>query len=87
MECHHEVPDFLEEYKPAVQPDAPLFDDDDDDDDDDEPVQVTADTPAVSQGAAWDAGDSSVVFQGEALRNSLSLKVVNVIAAGDGSWA
>jgi len=79
MECHHEIPEFLEEYKPAVQDDAPLFDDDDDDDDDDdEPVQLSADAPAVSQGAAWDAGDNSVVFQGEALRNVPVFEIVNV---------
>jgi len=59
------MPECLEQFKPDVQPDAPLFDDDDDEDEEDE---APASVPAVSQGAVWDAGDNSVVFQGDGLR-------------------
>ena len=66
MECRQEIPECLEQFKPDVQTDAPLFDDDDDDDDDEDEAPASA--PAVAQGAAWDAGDNSVVFQGDGVR-------------------
>jgi hypothetical protein len=67
VECKQEIPECLESFKPELPPDAPLFEEDDDDEDDEAPP--TASVPPVSQGAAWDAGDNSVVFQGDALRN------------------
>ena len=36
------------------------------DDDADTPA---SNVPPISQGAAWDAADASIVFQGDALRN------------------
>lgn len=66
MECRQEIPECLEQFKPDIQPDAPLFEDDDDDDEDEDEAPAAA--PAVSEGAAWDAGDNSVVFQGDSLR-------------------
>lgn len=72
VECHQEIPECIEQFKPEVQSDRPLFDDDDDeddnDDDDDDEFNPASNVATVSQGAAWDAGDNSVVFQGDALR-------------------
>jgi len=70
MESGQEVPEFLAQFKPELTPDAPLFEDDDDDDDDedDEHESQKASAPSLAQGAIWDAGDNSVVFQGENLR-------------------
>ena len=75
VECKQDIPDCLQQYKPEIQPNAPLFDDDDDDDDEDFDTNPNTDKPAVpgvSKGAAWDAGDNSVVFQVDALRISSS---------------
>ena len=70
VECKQHIPDCLEAFKPDIQPDAPLFEDDDDEDEDDDANNNHAHNPTVAQGAAWDAGDDSVVFQGGELRNS-----------------
>jgi hypothetical protein len=50
-----------------MQQDTPLFDEDEDDDDEDDGGN-SAPSPSVARGAAWDAGDNSVVFQGGAVR-------------------
>lgn len=68
LECHQEIPEYLASFKPEIQEDHPLFEDDDDDDSDDDDDTAPNVAP-VSQGAAWDAGDNSVVFQGESVRN------------------
>lgn len=69
VECKQDIPECLEQFKPEIQDDAPLFDDDDDDDEEDDANANTNDpVPTVAQGAAWDAGDTSVVFQGDGLR-------------------
>jgi hypothetical protein len=72
-ECKQEIPECLETFKPQVPPDTPLFQEDDDDDDEDEqdPKMMPADVPGVAGGAAWDAGDNSVVFQGGSMRTVL----------------
>lgn len=72
VECKQDIPECLEQFKPEIQDDAPLFEDDDDDDDEEDDANANANgpVPTVSQGAAWDAGDTSVVFQGDALRTS-----------------
>jgi ATP-dependent RNA helicase DDX3X len=68
VECKQEIPECLEHHKPE-QADAPLFDDDDDEDDEDDDSGNNAIPAAdVAKGAAWDAGDNSVVFQGDAAR-------------------
>ena len=72
VECGQEIPECLEQFKPDIQADTPLFDDDDDDDEDEEDAPSA---PVVSQGAAWDAGDNSVVFQGGGLRTISSHSV------------
>lgn len=69
IECQQEIPECIESFKPEVQSDHPLFEDDKDDDDDDA-TSAPFNAPSVSQGASWDAGDSSVVFQGDALRTN-----------------
>jgi hypothetical protein len=88
LECKQDIPECLESFKPEIQADAPLFDDDDDDDDDDANVNSNISPPVVSQGAAWDAGDNSVVFQGEGLRMNPSL-LYNLTqeAPEEGAWA
>ena|ERR1700694_38198 len=69
MECKQEIPQCLEAFKPELQDDAPLFHEDEDDDDDDEDdAKPTSTAPTVAQGASWDSGDNSVVFQGDAVR-------------------
>jgi ATP-dependent RNA helicase DDX3X len=70
MECNQDIPECLENFKPQADPEAPLFEDDDDDEEDeDEDTGPVAGTVSVAQGAAWDAADTSVVFQGHSLRN------------------
>ena len=63
MECRQDIPECLEQFKPEIPPNAPLFEEDDEDED---PNNGPA--PDVAQGAAWDAGDNSVVFQGDGIR-------------------
>jgi ATP-dependent RNA helicase DDX3X len=71
-ECKQEIPECLQTFKPDVPPDTPLFQEDDDDDDEDEQEQTPpANVPGVEGGAAWDAGDNSVVFQGDTMRTLL----------------
>ena len=69
LESGQEVPECLEQFKPTLSPDTPLFEDDDDDDEEEEEQEAQAAiqpaiVPNVAQGASWDAGDNSVVFQG-----------------------
>jgi hypothetical protein len=74
MESNQDIPECLENFKPQADPDAPLFEDDDDDEEDEEEdTGPVASSASVAQGAAWDAADTSVVFQGESLRNISSL--------------
>jgi hypothetical protein len=74
MESNQDIPECLENFKPQADPDAPLFEDDDDDEEDEEEdTGPVAGSASVAQGAAWDAADTSVVFQGESLRNISSL--------------
>ena len=72
MECHQDIPEFLNRFKPEIRPDAPLFAEDDEDDEDDEGNSTPVPAPNVAQGAAWDAGDSSAVFQADSLRRLFS---------------
>lgn len=67
MECHQDIPEFLDQFKPKITPDAPLFAEDDEDDEDDEGNSNPVPAPNVAQGATWDEGDSSAVFQGDGL--------------------
>jgi ATP-dependent RNA helicase DDX3X len=76
-ECKQDIPECLENFKPEVQADAPLFDDDDDEDDDEDGnANSNVPAPAVSQGATWDAGDNSAIFQGDGLRMNSFLFVL-----------
>ena len=89
VECKQDIPECLVQFKPEIQDDAPLFDDDDDDDDDDD-ANANANGPvsSVSQGASWDAGDTSVVFQGDSLRTSpfSHLFFFNILTWGSWGW-
>jgi hypothetical protein len=67
VECKQEIPECLEPFKPEIQSDTPLFDEDEDEEEDDEDVNPST-APTVAQGASWDSGDNSVVFQGDAVR-------------------
>jgi hypothetical protein len=68
MESNQDIPECLESFKPQMDPNAPLFEDDDDDDEDENNSPTIAPPSSVSKGATWDAGDNSVVFQGDGLR-------------------
>jgi ATP-dependent RNA helicase DDX3X len=79
-ECKQEIPECLESFKPDVPPNAPLFDEDDDEDEDDEETNTSpANIPSVAGGAAWDSGDNSVVFQGDAMRNAPYFSSVDLL--------
>jgi hypothetical protein len=91
VECKQDIPECLEQFKPEIQDDAPLFDDDDDDDEEDDAnanAKADGPVPAVSQGAAWDAGDTSVVFQGDSLRTFSLLPSLffNLLTCGSWGW-
>lgn len=68
MESNQDIPECLENFKPRSDPDAPLFEDDEDDEDDEDNNPSTVPPTSVTQGAAWDAADTSVVFLGDAVR-------------------
>jgi hypothetical protein len=72
LESNQEIPECLQQYKPDIPPEAPLFDDDDDDDDDDDEDEVNdavaLQVPSDSGGAAWDAGDNSAEIAGGTLQ-------------------
>lgn len=78
VESAQEVPECLGQFKPELSPDVPLFEDDDDEDDDEE--EDTGAPTNVSQGASWDAGDNSVVFQGPNVRKSPILIFLSFIS-------
>jgi hypothetical protein len=89
VECKQEIPECLVPFRPQVPPDAPLFDDDDDDDEEADVNGNNTNEPGlnVAEGAAWDAGDNSVVFQGSGLRIILTFcSVLTHIASNEGSW-
>ena len=91
MESNQDIPECFENFKPQADPDAPLFDDDDDDDDDEEDTGPVVGVASVAQGAAWDAADTSVVFQGDAFRifspsTPGIFPFTNLEAATEGTW-
>ena len=101
MESSQEIPDCLERFKPPMNTEAPLFEDDDDDDEDEDSCAALVHPESLAQGAAWDAGDNAVVFQGDGLRNpsqspsfppNLSALSVfrltrgDLLASNEGSW-